>query len=501
MTSSALYKKLFLLIGIAVIIGFGVFLSFGGFFLILIFSGFIFFVNYRHEKRVFYVFLLAIILRIIFSFLHMFVGYTLGTGSDLIGDAVGYSGGGAYIAEIMTGNKFEKSFIADELANLIRFRKTYDGLLPEFGWRVDGFTYYLGLIYALFDFSPLSVKFINSFLSVLTVYIIYLYLLKNYGEQIGFIFLTVSLFIPSVFIWSISGLKDPIISFILVAGIFSLVYLMKYGKLWGIILTLGIFLNLLFTSILVALFLLFQKNRGAFLKLIICALVIFLCKNIIYIIRASILPLFSGILLLLFLLYLFLYLYPFKLFRIGIVLSIILLLIAFPVKEIIVNAYKKLTYQSIAKNMVCQYDAVTKYQIYPERYNKDIEMKKKGFIKFSEPSIYEFIIMSLKGIGYALFSPLVWLSRSKFELLSSPEGHFMVISFFGVLSALFSCIRKISYFSLSLPIFIPFIFILALLGFFEGNVGTLFRHREMMLLFYSALFAIGVGNKSIKVVL
>lgn len=496
--------KLFLPLVIAITLGLGIFLSSGAFFLMAVFSGFIIFVKLRHGKKVFYIFLCSIILRITFSFFNVFAGYTAGIGSDLIGDSVGYSGGGAYVAEVLNGKEFSESFIGDELANLVRFRRIYDGSLPDYNaWRVGGFTYYLGLIYASFGFSPVTVKLINSLLLVIAIYIIYRYLLKNFGEQVGFLFLVISLFSPSLFFWSISGLKDTITFFLFVVGIFSLRYLIKEGEIWGIILSLGILLKIPFIVIINCIFLPFKKSGGALIGVIICALLMFLSMNSVDIIRPAFSPVFYNLLKILSLLYLFLFFYRYKKFKIGIVSILIVVLAIFHIqtKEMSFKAYKILTFKSITKNIAYRDNALTQYRIYPVRYDSDEEMKLKGFEKFIEPSISEFIVMFLKGIGYALFSPLVWLSRSKLALLSSPEGHFMVISFLGVLSALFFCIRKISYFSLALPILIPFIFVLTLLSFFEGNVGTLFRHRSIMLPFYFALLAIGMGKKSIKATL
>jgi len=203
------------------------------------------------------------------------------------------------------------------------------------------------------------------------------------------------------------------------------------------------------------------------------------------------------------LLYLFLYLYSSRLFKVGIVLLMIFFIITFPLKEKVFNTYKRFSYMSICKSMVCQYDATTRYQIYPERYNNDARMKRIGFSEFHEPSMSEFIIMSAKGFGYAIFAPLPWQVRSKPELFASLEGYFMIISFLWVINGLLLCFRKVRYPFVSLPIIIPFFILLVLLTFFEGNVGTLLRHRTIMLPFYCALLAIGIGigRKSYKVVL
>lgn len=492
--------KTTILIFIAVFLGAGIFFCPGIFLLFTVFAGFLFFVNCKHKKRVLYVFLAAIILRIFFSFAHMLIGYGVGIGSDLLGDSVGYSGGGAYIAEITTNEKFEKFLIADELANLMRFRETYKGAFPKYeDWRVGGYTYYLGLIYSYFGFSPIAVKLINSFLFIIMIYIIYRYLVISFGEQIGFFFLVSSLFVPSLFAWSVSGLKDQLISFILIAGIFSLFYLMRLKKFWGAILAEGILTNSPFFIFLSAVPLFFKRSKGRPLKIIGYAVFIFLSKLGMNTIRPNIYGVFYFMLQCMIAVYLLIYFYQSRLFRISASFLMVFFLIIFSVKGLPFEVYKRFTYESIAKSRVSQVDAISRLQIYPERYNYDEEMKSKGIVKFNEPTIPEFIVMVMKGFGYAIFSPLLWLARSKPEFFASIEGCAMLVSFFWVArSLLFLCFRKAEFFLIFLPMIIPFFILVVLLAFFEGNIGTLFRHRSMMLPFYCALFAIGLGRGSIR---
>ncbi len=488
------------LVSIAVFLGAGVFLCSGIFFLIAVFIGFLHYVNCRHKKRIFYIFLAAIILRIFFSFAHILVGYGAGIGSDLLGDSVGYSGGGAYIAEIMTNEKFEKFLIADELANLLRFRETYKGAFPVYeDWRVGGYAYYLGLIYAFFGFSPAAVKLINSFLFIVMIYVMYRYLAVSFGERISFFFLISSLFMPSLFIWSVSGLKDQLISFILIVGIFSLFYLMRLKNFLGAILAEGVLTNSPFFIFLSAVPLFFKKDKDQPLKIIGYAVLIFLSKLGMNIIRPNIYEVFYFMLQCMIAVYLFIYFYQSRLFRIGACFMMAVFLIISSAKGFPSKAYKRFTYESIAKSRVSQVDAISRLQIYPERYNYDEEMKSKGIVKFNEPTMPEFIVMVIKGFGYAIFSPLLWMARSKPEFFASIEGCAMLVSFCWVArSLLFICFRKVDSFLIFLPMIIPFFILLVLLAFFEGNIGTLFRHRSMMLPFYCALFAIGLGRGSIR---
>lgn len=494
----AVLKSVFI-IGAAVTLGIGLIFYFDTMFLGILFAGFILYIRRRHEKKVVAIFLVAIILRLIFSLLHVSAGYKAGSGSDLVGDSVGYSGGGAYVAEVLTNKKVNGLLIADELANLIRFRETYKGSFPRYeAWRVGGYTYYLGLIYAFFGFSPVAVKLINSLLFIITAYIIYRYLLKYFGQRSAFYFLAFFLFLPSLFIWSVSGVKDQLIYSLFIAGIFSFWYLIESGKIWGIILTEGIILNLPLLFIVSGAYPLFRKDRNMFRRFILSAISIFSVKIGLISIRPLNYSIFFGTVHLMAILYIILYIYRLRLFKIGIVLLIVFLTVALPVKRIMSGVYRRFTYQSITKSRTSQFDAVTKYQIYPERYNYDEPMRRVGITRFNPPSIPEFIIMAAKGMGYALFSPLPWMARSWFELLASFEGQLMLITFLWVLNGIFLSCRKAEYFTLSLPVIVPFIIFLVVLAFFEGNVGTLFRHRSMLLPFYGILFAIGISNNRAK---
>ena len=88
----------------------------------------------------------------------------------------------------------------------------------------------------------------------------------------------------------------------------------------------------------------------------------------------------------------------------GACLLIASFLIISSAKGLSAKVYKRFTYESIAKSRVSQVDAVSRLQIYPERYNYDEEMKSKGIVKFNEPTAFEFIVMTVKGFGYAIFS-------------------------------------------------------------------------------------------------
>ncbi|MDP2905976.1 MAG: hypothetical protein Q8O22_06740 [Candidatus Omnitrophota bacterium] len=452
-------------------LGAGLFFSSGVALLLIAFSAFILYIKRRHNKQAAVIFLIAVILRVTLCILHVSIGYALSKGSDTAGDAVGYSGGAAYIAELTTNTKIEKYLIADELANLRRFRSTYKGALPKYDdWRVDGYTYYLGLVYALFGYSPVTVKLINSLLFIISVYIIYRYLLDNFGQKTAFIFLPLALFIPSMFFWSISGVKDQMIVFFFISGIFSLLYLVKA-----------------------------IKNRKSFFIICGYAPLIFLSAAGIRLFRPAALPVFYLMTGLVGSLYVFVSLQAYhKLIKVGIFLSVTCLLATPAARDLSCRVYKRFTYASIAKSMVYQYDAVTRYQIYPERYNYDEKMKKIGITKFNPPSVKEFAVMTLTGFYHVFFSPVAWFSRSKTELLASPEGHFMLITFFWAACGIFFCFRNLKLFTLALPIIVPFFVLLAMLTYFEGNVGTLVRHKSVLLPFYCAILAIGIGGAAVN---
>lgn len=491
----------YLLFVIGIISGVIVFLSPGASFFTLILLGFIYFISKQNSKHVTYVFLISVVLRIIFSILHEFAGYTIGIGSDMIGDCVGYSGGGAYVAEVLTGRLYDKSFVADELANLLRFRSVYEGAFPEYNaWRVGGFTYYLGVIYALFGFSPLTVKLINSLMAIATAYMVYRYLLKSYSEQCGCVFLYIFLFMPSLFIWSVSGLKDPIVSFIFTAGVLCVVFLKKSSGIFGLIVGQTLIIKSFFAALIASSVLLLKWKLNIYIKslfYLISLAVLIISLNFI---RPAVSPLFLVIILGLSISYLFFAFYPSRLFKIGFILVIILFPIVFPVKckQIADSTYKTVTYKTITRNYASREDAISEYQIYPDRYNNDKEMKEVGLTAFRPPAMFESVLMYVKGAGYALFAPFMWEVRSKLSIFSCIESLFLLLSFFCVLNALIFCFSKIEKCYTALPFIIPFFLALVMLSCFEGNVGTLFRHRSMMLPFYCALVAIGIGRKSIQ---
>lgn len=97
-----------------------------------------------------------------------------------------------------------------------------------YGWH--GYLYVIGCFYYLFDYSPISVKFINCLLGALTATFIYL-LTVNFTLSGAKIAHCLATFFPTMILWSTTHLKDTSISFLAVILVFAMLKFLMTRKL------------------------------------------------------------------------------------------------------------------------------------------------------------------------------------------------------------------------------------------------------------------------------
>ncbi|MBI3079209.1 MAG: glycosyltransferase family 39 protein, partial [Deltaproteobacteria bacterium] len=148
---------------------------------------------------------------------------------DFFGDARGYTHVGLYIASLLRGemvnageDAFASWFVAHEAPGLREGGYWTDagGFPSLLGYHVSAYSYAMGWLFAIFGFSPLMIKLLNSMLSVWTGVVVYLLARDLWGERAGVAAARFFLFFPSVVFWSITGLKDTVI----IAGLVTCVW-------------------------------------------------------------------------------------------------------------------------------------------------------------------------------------------------------------------------------------------------------------------------------------
>ncbi len=105
----------------------------------------------------------------------------------------------------------------------------------ERAYEIYGYTFYIyimSLFYYIFGFSPISITFLNCAFSVLTG-VIYYFIAKEISDRLSAKITAVMIvFFPSLIIWSIANLKDPIFIFLMGIALLSFIRLLRTGKIW-----------------------------------------------------------------------------------------------------------------------------------------------------------------------------------------------------------------------------------------------------------------------------
>jgi 4-amino-4-deoxy-L-arabinose transferase-like glycosyltransferase len=95
--------------------------------------------------------------------------------------------------------------------------------------------YSIGFVYLIFGYAPLIIKSLNITASAIAAFLVYLTALELSTRRVARIAFLIFAFFPSIFIFSISMLREPVIVLCVAAVIYSLVRLKRKVDLAGII--------------------------------------------------------------------------------------------------------------------------------------------------------------------------------------------------------------------------------------------------------------------------
>jgi len=174
------------------------------------------------EARVFLgIMIVALALRFGAGSLHYQYARSIGVGADYFPDASMYSARGQYIAEALWGEEWpivdDSNWASQDPDGTVvvhhgylqRLRKLHSGALPPS--RTSGlrfFSYFVGVVYTIFGYSPVAVKWLMSLGGTLLVGLVYLFLRKEGWGLAAPVALVLVAFYPSLFLWSVTGLRD-----------------------------------------------------------------------------------------------------------------------------------------------------------------------------------------------------------------------------------------------------------------------------------------------------
>ncbi len=335
------------------------------------------------------------------------------------------------------------------------FRGGTDELLPRwigtipsiYAYQVEGIGYFSAMLHYFFGFKPILAIFFNSLLgSTLGICVYSIAKEISNNDNISRLSAILTNFLPSLFLWSIINQKDIAYIFINTLIVLCMIKIAKGKKLFFI-----------FYIVLLSLFQLYLRPR-------------FISLLLMYYILIFLFILWSWI--------------PTKK-----IVSILLVFLAifsmlFPQTR---NFIEKVSYKSITKtyNLILDtlvhhksqvLEGASNYKILQEQRYSTVDPTAK--VSLEGMSFKEIFMAYLLGLDNFVFQPFPLKINSFLKLLSYPQEIliYFLLAFF--LLGLFIILRQ-NALLFNILFFYIFIFsLIVILG--EGNVGGLFRHRDIV---------------------
>jgi hypothetical protein len=368
---------------------------------------------------------------------HLFIGallFRIFIAAFIFGtNAQGFFGGDAFTYDTL-GVSLIKSWEGSmyDAGLIVRFTGT--GLTGS-GW---GMIYLVGAVYWVIGRNMFAVQLINAIVGALTAPIIFLIALRLFGHNK--VARTASLavaFFPSLALWSAQGLKDGPIMFLLALSIFAT---LKLGEKFD-----PIFILILIGSLFGLLSLRFYVFYIAAAAIAVAFVFGTRAMSAQTMVRQ--------------------------------LLIVILLGVAF-------------SYFGISKFASAQIEAYGSLE-YIERVRADLSRSAdSGFGKDLDVSTTEGVLTAVPvGLVYLLFAPFPWQMGSFRSLITLPEMAVWWSSFpfliLGVWYGLKFRLRQVA------PILVFVIMLTVAYSVFQGNVGTAYRQRSQVLVFYQIFVSVG----------
>ena len=195
----------------------------------------------RTESRDFLIklFIISFILRALFCF----VNYNAGLrqpfwGGDTQPDAAFYNGNAFYISHLLKGDNAgdHEAMVKNPFLTKIMKREGYYykyKLPPVEGDQIGRYTYLLGIFYVWLGYAPIAAKMISSLFCCMSIVAVYLIARQLFGEEppsrhAAAIFA----FFPSIFYWSVTGLRDSIFNFLVLLYLLFVVKFITKRNYW-----------------------------------------------------------------------------------------------------------------------------------------------------------------------------------------------------------------------------------------------------------------------------
>lgn len=314
-------------------------------------------------------------------------------------------------------------------------------------WRYgfSGFTYFLGTVYYFFGPLKFSARLLNCLMGVGSGIFIY-YIVKDiFGKKCAKLSAILTVFIPSLFLWSITFLKDIPFIFISCIILWSFLRFQKTKRM--------LFLYFFFLAILA------QATIRPTFPMVFIGLILILSYFII-----------SGIS-----------------WRKKIIVSLCLLILMVPFLH-------RFDFKNKVNNQMFSVLNYTRgivntggstYKVFDDKYYNGGPLSHSNYISF-----LDFTRGFFKGWLYFLLVPFPWKTYTGLQLISYPQTilWYLLIPFvfIGMVTALRYKWKE------TFVIFAYIIVLGSIIAMNSGNIGTVFRHRDMLTPLFLIFGAVGI---------
>ena len=403
-------------------------------YLFFILVGAIVYFLYRNKKEKSRNFLIALILLVVISRLVLSLFVLNARKGELAQDE------GLYSKKALL-KVYELKGISNSNELFDKFFNDYDMLDRSYGY--NGYTYALTAFYYIFGYQTQGARLINIFFNILTLLLIFYLARELFGEAAARMSSVIFAFFPSIMIWSVMLGVDTLIIFGVTLYMISLMKLLGEIRLkWAALLAFSI---------------LIVMSAREYLAPVLAAGICFsfLYKFFVFI-KPSKRSVITG---LVFLMIVFALFAPFR----------------HPISEKFSDAMRVLIDQQRGFAWIDD----SGYLIYPAHCYVDLRC---GFM--------DIVTAYAKGAGYVLFSPFPWRIDSKLQLMAYPQVVFWYFMIPFVIYGIYTGFRRKSLVIMPMLLYVFFTFSVLALG--EGNVGALFRHKDMVMPFMIICFSGGL---------
>lgn len=445
-------NKTLILILSGIAVGLWVFLSEGTFF-ILSFALIIFFIlkyTLPPEGRdfAFRLIIIGLALRIILAVGYYYL-YLVPGNADILGpDGESYSQRGWYISRLLLGQNYNVVPNNSEyiFKNYNEILYSYKGNIPPADlYQVGIHSYFIAVLYAIYGYSPLMLRMVNSTLSILTAIMIFFLAREIFDKKIGKISMALLIFVPSCLIFSITVLRDPAIIFLLTL----IVWLMlRFQNTRNIVFLILAFISVVLTSAL----------RSA----IILPLLLFMLLSLLMSLKV-------------------------KWFK-KIIIAVIIFFLLMSIPSLVNQVYYRLKPENFFSTHIGYLNTPgNNYRIFPERCYESSNATSNRLVGVGPLEVMQ---AAISGIMHLFGEPLPvrFMQNKGYIFIFFQTALFLLFMPFILLGLLFG-LRYRAY--KMIPVSIYLLIFIALIVMSEGNVGTVIRHRDMLIPF---LIILGVAG-------